>query len=108
MSSYGYLAVATYLGVYLVTLGSLYGLVSSGVVTTPEGVEDFINSWSLKRALLGEELLRIPPGLMDFATAWVLTKMTEPVRLVVTIAAVPAIARHAPAGILRALRVRAP
>lgn len=109
MSQYGYLAVATYFGVYLVTLGSLYGLVTAGVIAAPTGgVDEFINSWSVKKALLGEEPLHISPGFTGFATAWLLTKTTEPLRLVVTIGAVPAIARWAPASVLRMLRVRAP
>lgn len=104
MAAYGYVTVATYLGVYVITLGSLFGLVSAGAVKGPD-VNAFVNGWFVKKALLGDREVHIPPAWGDFATAWVLTKTTEPFRLVATIAAVPAVVRRAPTGLLRALRV---
>ena len=104
MTSYGYLTVATYLGVYVVTLAGLFAAVSAGAIAGPD-VDTFINAWSVKRALLGDRELHVPPWATQFATAWVLTKTTEPARLVATLALVPAIVRRAPVGLLRAFRV---
>ena len=104
MTSYGYLTIATYLGVYVITLASLYGAVLSDVIAGPD-VDSYINGWFVKKALVGDREIHVPPAFTQFATAWVLTKTTEPLRLVVTIAAVPAIVRRAPAALLRALRV---
>jgi hypothetical protein len=104
MAAYGYVTVATYLGVYVVTLSGLFALVSAGAVKGPD-VNAFINGWFVKKAVLGDTEVHIPPAWGDFATAWVLTKMTEPFRLVATIGVVPAVVRRAPTGLLRALRV---
>lgn len=95
-SKYGWLPVATYLGVYVVVLSGMFVLVKAGVVHGPdaEGISTFVNGWFVKRAVMGDAVVTIPAGFIDFATAWVLTKTTEPVRLVATIAVVPALARR--------------
>lgn len=106
MQSFGYLTIATYLGIYVVTLGSMYACVRVGMVQGPD-VNGFINGWFVKRALLGDKDVHIPVEYTEFATAWVLTKTTEPVRLVATIAAVPVVVRRSPEALLRLLRVPA-
>lgn len=100
---YGWLTVATYLGVYVLTLGGLFVIVRAGLVSPPD-VNGFINGWFVKRAIMGDAQVHIPPAWADFATAWVLTKFTEPVRLVATLALVPFIARRAPHAVLRFLK----
>lgn len=97
---FGRLTIATYLGVYVLTLGGLFVIVRAGLVSPPD-VNGFINGWFVKRALVGDTEVHVPPAWADFATAWVLTKFTEPVRLVATLALVPVIARRAPASVLR-------
>jgi hypothetical protein len=105
IKSYGYFAVAAYLGVYVVTLAGLYGAVKAGLIRGPEKLDEYVNNWTVKRWLFGDREFHIPPALTQFATAWVLTKTTEPVRLVVTIGILPGLVRRAPAGLLRAFRV---
>jgi len=101
---FGYLAVGTYLGVYVCTLSSLYVMVSCGLIQGPD-VNAFLNAWSVKKALYGPEEIRLADSALDFGVAWVLTKTTEPVRAFVTIALVPLIARRAPPAVLRFFRV---
>lgn len=99
MVQYGYLTLATYLGVYVMTLASLYALVRLGAIEGPD-VNAFINAMHIKKALYAPDIA-IPPVMLQFGTAWVLTKMTEPVRLAVTVVAIPIIARRAPPAFLR-------
>jgi hypothetical protein len=103
-TSYGLFAVATYLGVYVTTLSGLFALVHAGAVEGPD-VEAFLNSWSLKHALWGDAPIRLSPVFGEFLMAWLLTKTTEPVRLAVTIAAIPVLVRRMPHTVLRLLRV---
>lgn len=100
---YGWFPVATYLGIYVIALTGIYILVKAGAVTgpSPERINNFINNWFIKKAIVGDKVLTVPPGIIDFATAWVLTKTTEPVRLVTTIAIVPAVARRLPPHVLQ-------
>jgi hypothetical protein len=104
---YGRLTLVTYLGVYVLTLSGLYALVRAGLVQGPD-VNAFVNGWFVKRAVLGDTVVHIPAAWGDFATAWVLTKTTEPLRLVATLAAVPIIIRRAPVAVLRFLKAAAP
>ena len=104
VTSYSYFAVATYLGIYVVTLAGLFLLVQLGFVKGPD-VNAFLNGWFVKRAIYGDQEVKVPPTYLNFATAWVLTKMTEPLRLMATLALLPSLARRAPAGLLRAFRV---
>jgi hypothetical protein len=95
---YGWFVAATYFGVYLVTLAGVFVLVKAGVVAgpSPASVNNFLTTNFIKRMLLGDRTIAVPLEFVDFATAWVITKTTEPVRLVVTIAIVPALARRMP------------
>ena len=104
--SYGYFTVATYLGVYVITLGGLYVTVKAGAVTPPD-VNGWINNWRVKKALYEPQLV-IPENYLDFATAWVLTKTTEPIRLVVTIALVPILVRRLPPRVLSLFGAKPP
>lgn len=103
--SYGWFAVATYLGVYVTTLSGLFACVHFGLIGVPVDVGAYLDASSMKKALLGDAPLQLPPVASEFLFAWLLTKTTEPARLVVTIAAVPWLVRHAPAPLLRLLRV---
>ena len=103
---YGWFTGYTYFGVYLVTLGGVYSAVCAGLLPSPD-VNAVINGLSAKQYLLGPEPVNIPPQWRDFATAWVITKTTEPLRLVITIVIVPILARRLPPGVLAALGVKA-
>ena len=103
--SYGWFAVATYGGVYVSTLAGLFALVRLGAIGSPVDVGSVLDAWSIKKALLGDEPLNLNPAVSDFLVAWLLTKTTEPLRLVTTIAIVPFLVRHTNPAILRFLRV---
>lgn len=97
---YGAVAVVTYLGVYVGTLGMLFAAVESGVNPFDYGLD---SGWLVEKAtgmLEGYswsepfvEAIQKNPHAGNFAAAWILTKFTEPVRILVTIAIVPRIAR---------------
>ncbi len=97
---YGAVAVVTYLGVYVGTLGMLFAAVESGVNPFDYGLD---SGWLVEKAtgmLEGYswsepfvEAIQNNPHAGNFAVAWILTKFTEPVRMLVTIAIVPRIAR---------------
>ncbi|EKU20355.1 hypothetical protein NGA_2087520 [Nannochloropsis gaditana CCMP526] len=97
---YGAVAVITYLGVYVVTLSALFAAVESGLTPFDYGLD---SNWLVEKAthLLENyswseplvETIQTNPHAGNFAVAWVLTKFTEPLRMILTIAVVPRIAR---------------
>lgn len=97
---YGAVAVVTYLGVYVGTLGVLFAAVESGLNPFDYGMD---SNWLVEKAtgmLEGYswsepvvEVIQKNPHAGNFAAAWILTKFTEPVRMLFTIAIVPRIAR---------------
>ncbi len=101
---YGYLFVATYLSVYVVTLSGTYALVENGVIAGPD-VNEWLKTSTVKQMVFGDREVRCPPVLVNFMTAWLLTKLTEPVRAAVTVALIPIAVRRLPPRLLRALRV---
>lgn len=86
---YGLVGVGTYLGVYVVTLGGLYAVVKTGELV-PENVMELAQrlDWFVR---FDSGLLNKKTG--DFALAWIATKFTEPLRLALTIAITPSVAR---------------
>ncbi|RYG41110.1 DUF1279 domain-containing protein, partial [archaeon] len=68
---YGYFAVGTYLGVYVLTLAGMYGLVSTGVIAGPD-VNEWLNNWSVKKALSAEPV-HLSQRFQNFAMAWIMT-----------------------------------
>jgi hypothetical protein len=101
--SYGYLTVAAYLGVYVVTLFSIFGLVRAGVIRGPD-VNSWLNNWRVKKAIT-DKPVALSPVATDFGVAWLLTKTTEPLRLVATIALMPVLVRRLPPVLARIFRV---
>jgi hypothetical protein len=106
--SYGYFTVATYFSVYLVTLGGIYSCVKLGAIGELPDVNSWINSNFIKQAVLGQQRLEVPPWGLQFAAAWVLTKTTEPVRLLFTLAAVPVLVRRLPPRVLALFGAKPP
>jgi hypothetical protein len=102
--TFGWFTVAGYFFVYCVTLSSVFLLVRAGVVQGPDPT-DWVNGLWIKKAITQETIV-LPAWSVQFATAWVLTKLTEPVRLVVTLALVPLAARRLPPGVLRLFGVK--
>lgn len=103
---YGVFAVSTYLGVYVVTLFSLFGIVSAGAVQGPD-INAFLAKQGERFGIERLKTLHLSPAVSNFLTAWLLTKTTEPVRLATTIVLVPVLARKLPPSVLRFFRVPA-
>jgi hypothetical protein len=124
IKKYGWTFIGTYMGVYFITLGSLFGALDSGLIdpltlTSIEvpwhssGVEDgaasdsttdrddfdstveFVASYMKKFSWLApySDLPLKNPHMANLAIAWVATKLTEPIRLPVTIGIVRKIAK---------------
>jgi len=99
--SYGIITVGTYLGVYVVTLGSVFVALDFDIFNAATfgldpafAIEKFCD---LFETVTGNTFLpgyiRDHPKVGTFAIAWVMTKFTEPLRLGFTVATVPTIAR---------------
>lgn len=89
---YAGVGLAVYFGVYLVTLASVFGIVYSGAGLTAEEIIKKIeeSEWvpqSIKD-LANKHLVNASPLTVNFVAAWLLTKLTEPLRVVVTAAIV--------------------
>jgi len=99
--TYGILAVGTYLGVYIATLGSMFVALDFDIFNAAtfgldpalaiEKFCDVIEMVTGNVSLPG--YIRDHPRVGTFAIAWVMTKFTEPLRLGFTVATVPTIAR---------------
>jgi hypothetical protein len=97
---YGPVAVVTYLGVYVVTLSSIFLLYDNGFSPLDFGgdsnsmmtkVVNILNTTETTSKLI--PYIETNPHAANFALAWITTKFTEPVRLVLTLAIVPRIAK---------------
>lgn len=114
---YGMVAVGTYFTMYGVVLGSIYVAIEQGWVSTArpstkrgkeplvdgeQPAEDFnlvtatnkfvtlAEEWGLAKHM---DLQRVNSKTGSFVIAWVATKFTEPLRLALTLAITPRIAR---------------
>ena len=99
---YGVVFVGTYLGVYCVTLGSIFAIFDFGLLG-PERAHQMVSD-AANYLNLGDHL---DPNTIDpdswnawilsmnpnFAFAWILTKFTEPLRLATSVLITPALAR---------------
>ena len=100
---YGYVTISMYLGIYGVTLASLFYGYDSQLIVPMEMLNDPAAA-SAKLASVLEFVRVVPDEAIDwvrttpragtFAIAWVTTKFTEPARALFTIWAVPKIARR--------------
>jgi hypothetical protein len=99
---YGVLSIGTYLGIYAVTLSSIFLALDNGVFTTAAfGMGDPHETVRTMAATIehytGYEgipnYLRENPRVGTFALGWVMTKFTEPVRIAATVVAVPSLAK---------------
>jgi len=98
---YGFLAIGTYAALYITTLGSIFISLDLNIfdATTfgfdPEiavlKVCDFVESLTGNRDFPG--YIRQNPRVGTFALAWIMTKVTEPLRLAITLAVLPQMAR---------------
>jgi len=98
---YGYVAIGTYIGVYWATLAGLFYGYDSQLLVPLEMLNDPAAASDKLATAMG--MLRLPDSSIEwvrsepragtFAIAWATAKFTEPVRALVTIWAVPKIAR---------------
>jgi len=109
---YGPVFVGFYASLYCVTFGSLYIGIDSGLLdpatlmgylssesegmeesrTTAQLVVDYLNHYSWTKPAV--PILEKNPHFANLAVTWVTTKLTEPIRLVVTVAVVPRLAAY--------------
>ena len=114
MSKYGYFFVGTYLSVYVGTVSSLYFLLDHGLVdpsslsipdwfpsifpshgdeevTLVSLIADLADNFEFTKKYV--ESIQKRPEFVNLGIAWVATKLTEPIRLGVSIFLTPRIAR---------------
>jgi len=98
---YGYVAIGTYLSIYVVTLSSIFlsldfDLFNAGTFGFDPNAAVF-KVCDLFETVTGSKALpayiKENPRVGTFAIAWVMTKFTEPIRFGVTLAIVPKISR---------------
>lgn len=75
LRDYGRVGFVAYMGLYVLTLGSMYVAVDQGVLNPPD-VASFLFEHDLIAMVL-PDVVRDSP---QFLNAWVMTKFTEPVR----------------------------
>jgi Protein of unknown function (DUF1279) len=101
MSKYGYVAIGTYLSVYLLTLGSIFTALDFDIFNAAtfgldplhmiKKVCDLIENTTGNTSI--PAYINKNPTVGTFAIAWIMTKFTEPVRLGLTILIVPKVSR---------------
>lgn len=89
---YGVVAFVTYGSVYFSTLGAMYVCVHQNLIVALDA-NDLIQKVPLLADLLPDDA-KISPLMGDFGLAWILTKFTEPLRLVFTASVTPFLARQ--------------
>ena len=103
---YGFIAVGTYFTIYVTTLGGAFAVFHTGLIPPEEIIGDpkvaiekltrFIRS---NDSLLFAEpylhFLHDTPAATNLALGWIATKLTEPLRALVTVAITPRLARLA-------------
>nr|CAG4715986.1 unnamed protein product [Naegleria fowleri] len=87
VKKYGILGVVIYLGIYVLTLGTLFLLLQEGFLATKDVLAWLHNSGFDKYIDMND--LKKSERNANFVVAWVLTKFTEPVRMAVTLAITP-------------------
>mmetsp|Transcript_33749 Transcript_33749/g.34384 ORF Transcript_33749/g.34384 Transcript_33749/m.34384 type:complete len:203 (+) Transcript_33749:29-637(+) len=98
-NNYGYVAVGTYFGLYITTLSSIYGCLDYDIFNAAAFGLDPAHAvqkvCDIVEAISGyttfPDYVRHHPQLGTLAVAWVMTKITEPARVVFTIFVVPKI-----------------
>ena len=105
LKRYGYITATTYIGVYCVSLSAVYGIVSAGLIPVLD-VNSLVNGLALKKWLVGAAPVDIPAWASPLITAWIVTKATEPVRLIFTISIMPSVVTRLSPAALRFFGVK--
>ena len=102
IKQYGKLTLTFYFGLYFLTLGAISATTMTGVVATPEwlNANKWLNSLPFVKSAV-KEPIKLSPKLDAFLAAWLLTKTTEPFRIVITLATVPLLVKRLPPRVLR-------
>ena len=97
IKEYGPIAIVVYLGVYVVTLFSIFVLVQSGIGLEAKDIIHRIEGLSFISQDMKDRVNNMvkdaSPTVINFAAAWLATKVTEPLRFMATVALVPTVAR---------------
>jgi len=88
--NYGMVFLGAYSTVYLITLGSVFEIVSLKHIDAKSAV-DYLHSLGVDNYVDLTPIATSKAG--NFALAWILTKFTEPLRLAFTVTITPSLAR---------------
>jgi len=86
---YGVVFLSTYFGIYCITIGTMYKLVSANILSADNAI-DMLNYVHLDKVI---NFSAMDPRAGNLAVAWILTKLTEPLRFVLAASICPKIAR---------------
>eukprot|EP01066_Platyproteum_vivax_P004709 Platyproteum_vivax@DN16061_c0_g1_i1.p1 len=89
---YGWIGVGTYVTVYVGTVFGLFYLVSMGIFTADDA-KKVVEYWHLQNHINLNSLSGVDSAWGRFLVAWVLTKVCEPIRAVVSIGLTPLVAK---------------
>ena len=101
LKKYGYTAVGTYLSIYILTLGSIFGSLQYDLFNAATFGFDPLELINKVCGLIENNTgnqsipnyIRSNPTVGTFAIAWIMTKFTEPLRLGITVLIVPKVAK---------------
>lgn len=88
---YGILGVVLYFGIYFANIALFYVMLESGLFKKEEIITKLKN-WGMDKHFDLDKL--IAGKKTSFAIAWIMTKMTEPIRMFLTITIVPFLSRR--------------
>eukprot|EP01138_Halocafeteria_seosinensis_P007319 gb/GECG01007483.1/.p1 GENE.gb/GECG01007483.1/~~gb/GECG01007483.1/.p1 ORF type:complete len:310 (+),score=15.78 gb/GECG01007483.1/:1-930(+) len=103
--NYGGLTLTFYIGMYVGVLAIMWALVELGAVKGPD-VNKWLRNSRIKQWISPNKELQVSPHITNFLTAWLLTKTTEPFRILITLFAVPALLRYLPMRMLHLFNIQ--
>mmetsp|Transcript_9667 Transcript_9667/g.17001 ORF Transcript_9667/g.17001 Transcript_9667/m.17001 type:complete len:237 (-) Transcript_9667:123-833(-) len=89
IQQYGAVGMGVYGMVYVSTLGGIYFLADQDIIVAADAIA-MLKSTGLDHYV---DMSGVNKKMGDFALAWILTKFTEPLRLVVSVSITPMVAR---------------
>ena len=82
--NYGGLTLTFYISMYVGVLAIIWALVELGAVKGPD-VNKWLRNSRIKHWISPNKELQVSPHITNFLTAWLLTKTTEPFRILITL-----------------------
>jgi len=89
---YGWVGIGTYISIYALSLASLFLVVKNGAISGQDALR-LVSFLHLSDRVDVEKLNSVDSWWGQFLVAWVLTKVVEPLRALLTLAITPFIAR---------------